>query len=114
MICTDSAKQYQGVDKMFSDRSVHFSTNYNKKKLKDNPQNTINNLENQNKLLKKSIVCRRTPKLLYEYIALYFHSKYVLAKNYAHDIRLQVMTFIEDIVKGYPGYVIFRKSRAYS
>lgn len=50
-ICTDSAKQYYGVEKMFSDGCQHLSTNHSKSEFveKNNPQNTINDLENQNK-----------------------------------------------------------------
>lgn len=60
-VCTDSAKQYHGIEKMFDAGCVHLSTNHSKGEYVDkaNPINTINDLENQNKLLKKAIVCRR-------------------------------------------------------
>lgn len=66
--------------------------------------NTINDLENQNKLLKNSIVCRRSTKLLHQYMALHFYRQNVLT-DYKDDLGSQIMTFLLDIKKVYPGYV---------
>lgn len=61
-MCTDSARQYDGVERMLAPDTVHLQTNHSKGEFvcKSDSQNTINDLENQNKLLKKAILCRRT------------------------------------------------------
>lgn len=106
-LCTDSARQYHGVEKMFSPGTVHLKTNHQKGEYvsKENPLNTINDLENQNKLLKKTILCRRTPKLLHQYMALYFYKKYFLLREYRHDLGSRIMTFLLDVKKVYPGFI---------
>lgn len=55
VVCTDCAKQYVGVENLFADGTLHLQTNHSKGEYVDrhNPRNTINDLENQNKLLKK-------------------------------------------------------------
>ncbi|KAL7290007.1 hypothetical protein TKK_0015738 [Trichogramma kaykai] len=105
-ICTDSAKQYQGVEKMFCKDTVHLQTNHSIGEYvdKSNPLNTINDLENQNKILKKAIKCRRTPKLLHQYMALNFYRRTFL-HQYKDDLGSQIMTFLLDIKTVYPGTV---------
>lgn len=106
-ICTDSAGQYFGVEQMFGPSTVHLRTNHSKGEFVDrtNPMNTINDLENQNKLLKKSIKCRRTPKLLHQYMALFFYRKVYLDKYFKDDLGSQIMQFLLDTKKIYPGVV---------
>ncbi|KAL7294055.1 hypothetical protein TKK_0012093 [Trichogramma kaykai] len=105
-ICTDSAKQYQGVEKMFSSDTVHLQTNHSIGEYVDqsDPMNTINDLENQNKLLKKSIKCRRSSKLLHQYMALYF-CRQVKLSEYKNDLGSQIMQFLLDIKTVYPGII---------
>lgn len=69
-ICSDSAKQYDDVEKLFSSDAVHLKTNHSRGEFvsKVDPTNTINDLEKQNRLLKKTILCRR-PKFLHQYMA---------------------------------------------
>ncbi|KAL7305616.1 hypothetical protein TKK_0002345 [Trichogramma kaykai] len=105
-ICTDSTKQYHGVEKMFSSNTEHLQTNHSIGEYVDkaNPFNTINDLENQNKLLKQSIKCRRTPKLLHQYMALNFYRRTFLHR-YKNDYGSQIMTFLLDIKTVYSGIV---------
>lgn len=104
-ICTDSAKQYVGVEQMFATSTVHLRTNHSIGEFvdKSNPLNTINDLENQNKLLKASIKCRKTPKLLHQYMALYSYRN-VYLKKYS-DRGSKIMQFLLDIKKVYPGII---------
>ncbi|KAK0156861.1 hypothetical protein PV327_011569 [Microctonus hyperodae] len=69
----------------------------------DKTGNTINDLENQNKLFKKSIACRKIPKLLHQYMALFWYRRNVLKKF--DDDGSQNMQFLLDIKRVYPGYV---------
>lgn len=103
--CTDSAKQYQGLQTLFTEGTVHLQTDHSKGEYVscNNPRNTINDLENQNKLLKRSILCRRTPKLLHQYMALFQYRKHYLEKEYKNDAGSQIMQFLLDIKKVYPG-----------
>ncbi|KAL7287977.1 hypothetical protein TKK_0018033 [Trichogramma kaykai] len=91
---------------MFSSNTEHLQTNHSIGEYVDktNPLNTINELENQNKLLKKSIKCRRTPKLLHQYMALNFYIRTFLHR-YKNDYGSQIMTFLLDIKTVYPGIV---------
>lgn len=105
-IFTDSAKQYVGVEKIFSTETVHLTTNHSKGEFvsSTNPENTINDLENENKLLKKQIICRNTTKLLQQYMALLFYRRNCLEKHY-DDSGSQIMQFLLDVKKVYPGVV---------
>ncbi|KAL7287566.1 hypothetical protein TKK_0018217 [Trichogramma kaykai] len=104
--CIDSARQYEGVEKMFSSNTMHLRTNHSIAEYIDKiiTQNTINNLENQNKLLKKSIMCCRSSELLHQYMSLYFYRKAYL-KQYQNDLGSQIMKFLDDIKILYPGIV---------
>lgn len=106
-ICSDSAKQYVGVQKLFGDGTVHLATNHSIGEYvnKEDSSNTINHLENQNKLLKRSILCRRTPKLIHQYMALYYYRLQHLEKQYKDDLGSQIMLFLLDIKRVYPGVV---------
>lgn len=105
-ICTDSAKQYCNVQNLFSEKCQHLTTNHSIGEYvdKNNSKNTINDLENQNKLLKKAIICRRSPKLIHQYMVLYFYRQNHLEK-YKNDIGSQIMVFLEDIAKVYPPWI---------
>ncbi|KAK0158050.1 hypothetical protein PV327_011205, partial [Microctonus hyperodae] len=105
ILCTDRAKQYHEIEQLFSSDTVHLQTNHSKGEFvnKFDKGNTINDLENQNKLLKKSIACRKTPKLLHQYMALFSYRRNVLKKF--DDDGSQIMQFLLDIKRVYPGYV---------
>lgn len=106
-ICSDSAKQYVGVEKLFGDGTVHLATNHSIGEYvnKEDSSNTINHLENQNKLLKRAIICRRTSKLIHQYMALYYYRQQYLEKHYKDDLGSQIMQFLLDIKRVYPGIV---------
>lgn len=106
-ICTDSAKQYVGVEKLFGELTVHLTTNHSIGEYvdRDDPSNTINDLENQNKLLKRAILCRKTPQLLHQYMALHYYRQQHLEKAYKADLGSQIMQFLLDIHRVYPGVV---------
>lgn len=75
IICTDSAKQYFGVEKLLKPGAVQLSTNHSKGEYvsKTDKNNTINDLEYQNRLLKKAMVCRKSIKLVEQYMALHYY-----------------------------------------
>ncbi|CAH2100527.1 unnamed protein product [Euphydryas editha] len=100
------AKQYHGVNRMFSLDTVHLQTNHSKGEFvsKSDAANIINDLENQNKLMKKSIACRSSDKLLHQNMALYFYRRHYLENNYT-DKGSQIMQFLLDTKKVYPGVV---------
>lgn len=105
-ICTDSAAQYKGIEKVFSSSTVHLTTNHSIGEFVDltDRTNTINDLENQNKLVKTAIKCRRSEKLLHQYMALFFYRKNCLEREFK-DLGSQLTQFFLDIKKVYPGYV---------
>lgn len=105
-ICTDSARQYIGVERMFTDSTIHAVTNHSKGEYVDKTDatNTINDLENQNKLLKKTILCRKTTDHVHQYMALFFYRKYCLERKYKDDLGSQIMEFLLDVKKVYPCY----------
>ncbi|KAL7293178.1 hypothetical protein TKK_0013326 [Trichogramma kaykai] len=84
--CTDSAKQYQGVEKMFSSDTVHLQTNH-----------SIGEYVDQFNPMKSS-------KLLHQYMALYFYRQVKLSE-YKNDLGSQLMQFLLDINTVYPGIV---------
>lgn len=92
---------------MFEQSTVHLKTNHSIGEYVDstNPMNTLNDLENQNKLLKRRIVCRRTTKLLRQYMALFYYRQDHVEKLYKQDLGFQIQQFLEDIKKVYPGFV---------
>lgn len=100
-ICTDGGKQYHNVAAMFSSKTVHLKTNHSVGQFveKGNAVNTINHQENENKLLKKTILCRRSPKLLHQYMAVYFYRKHILEKKYKNHPGSQIFQFLLDIQK---------------
>lgn len=106
-LCTDSAKQYVGVEKLCGESTVHLTTNHSIGEYvsKDDSSNTINDLENQNKLLKRSILCRRSPKLLHQYMALHYYRQQHLEREYKNDTGSQIMQFLLDCKRVYPGVV---------
>jgi len=90
---------------MFSPQTVHKQTNHSKGEFVNrlDKTNTINDLENQNKLLKKAIKCRRSPKLLHQYMALHWYRQNNL--NQFEDVGARMMVFLLDLKKLYPGFV---------
>ena len=76
VICTDSAGQYTGVENLFNS-AVHKSTNHKKGEFvdKNDKTNTINSLENQNKLLKKAVKNRRSEKGIQQHMAVHFYRR---------------------------------------
>ncbi|KAK0072843.1 hypothetical protein PV325_010698, partial [Microctonus aethiopoides] len=71
--------------------------------------NTTNDLKNQNKLLKKSIICRRTSKLLHQYMVLFWYRQNVL--NKFNDKGSQIMQFPLYIKQVHPGYLNAKRPR---
>lgn len=67
--------------------------------------NVINDLESRNKLLKHAILCPRTPTLLQQYIALHYYKQQYLERDYKNDLDSQIMQFLVDIKRVYPGVV---------
>lgn len=106
-ICTDSAKQYHGVENVISSTCTHHTTNHSIAEFvaANDSTNTINDLECQNKLLKKAIVSRKNTAALYQYMALYYYRKNILEKQYQHDHGSQIMQFLEDVARVYPGWI---------
>lgn len=103
-ICTDSARQYIGIEKIFPGSTVHNTTNHSKGEYvnENDHTNTINDLENQNRILKKNLLCRRTTNHLHQYMALFFYRKHCLEKKYKEDTGSQIMEFLMDMKKVYP------------
>lgn len=101
------AKQYHGVEQLLGPTCTHITTNHSVGEFvaADNSLNTINDLENQNKLLKKSILSRKSTQSLYQYMALYYYRKNILEKQYRCDLGSQITQFFEDMAKVYPGYI---------
>lgn len=106
-ISTDQAKQYHEVEQLFGPTCTHLTTNHSVGEFvaAGDPLNTINDLENQNKLFKKSIISRKSTQSLYQYMALYYYRKNILEKKYRCDLGSQIMQFFEDMAIVYPGYV---------
>lgn len=76
IICTDSAAQYTGVEKLF-DNAVHKTTNHQKGEFVDKKDktNTINALENQNKIFKKALKSRRNEAGIRSHMATHFYRR---------------------------------------
>ncbi|GBN20246.1 hypothetical protein AVEN_45348-1 [Araneus ventricosus] len=76
VICTDSTRQYYDVQNLFQE-ATHKRTNHKIGQFVDlhDRSNTINDLDNENKHLKKSVVSRRTPKMLPQYKALHYYRR---------------------------------------
>lgn len=102
-ICTDSAKQYSGVEKLFGG-AIHKTVNHKKGEFvsKSDKTNHINSIENQNKHLKASIKCRRSDEHIRQYMALYFYRKTRL--DVWKDLGGKIHQFLLDVSTVYPGY----------
>lgn len=76
VVCTDSALQYSNVEVLFDD-AIHKTTNHKIGEFvsQSDKSNTINSLENQNKLLKKAIISRHTDRAIDQYMALHFYRR---------------------------------------
>ena len=101
VICSDEAKQYYGVEKLFN-KAIHKTTNHSKGEFvsKIDKSNTINDLENQNKQLKKEL--KRRPKdSLYQFMGVYFYRRTQL--NHLKTDGEKVFKFLTDIKSMYPG-----------
>ncbi|KAG8173384.1 hypothetical protein JTE90_019974 [Oedothorax gibbosus] len=101
VICTDSAKSYVGVEKLFEE-AQHKKVNHSKGEYvqKTDKKNHINSIENQNRILKATILSRKSKKLITQYMALYYYRRTRL-QNF--DFGKQISLLIEDIRKVYPG-----------
>lgn len=75
-ICTDSAKQYVGVEQLIAG-AIHKTVNHKKGEFVSSSDKTnhINSIENQNKHLKASIKSRSSDEHIRQYMALYFYRK---------------------------------------
>lgn len=106
-ICTDSAKQYKGIEKLFQPGAIQLETNHSIGEYvqRGNPLNTINDLENQNRILKDNLICRRSLNHIEQYMALHFYRKYYLEKDYKQHLGSQIMQFLIDMKTVYPGFV---------
>lgn len=101
VICSDQAKQYHGVSNLFPE-IIHKTVNH-KIEFVDPTDNTnhINSIESQNKQFKRNLLCRRTPKFLAQYMALYYYRRTKL--NVLGSNGEKVEQFLKDISKVYPG-----------
>jgi len=104
VIYTDSAKQYLRVEQLFNDDTRHEKTNHRAGQFVHplNPANTINDLENENKHFKKSLINRRSPKALQQYMALHYYRRSRLDNLKSKGEKIQ--RFLDDIISVYPGY----------
>lgn len=102
VICTDSARQYKNVHLLFND-AVHKTTNHRKGEFvdKNDVTNTINSLENQNKILKATIRSRRNDVVIRQNMAVYFYRRRRLPLSI--PIGERIHHFLEDIREVYPG-----------
>ncbi|KAF7383134.1 hypothetical protein HZH68_014983 [Vespula germanica] len=69
-ICTDNAKQYHSVEEIISSSCMQLNQSIVEFVATDDCMNTINNLEAQNKLLKRTIVFWKKAVVLYQYMCL--------------------------------------------
>ncbi|KAL2749231.1 hypothetical protein V1477_002171 [Vespula maculifrons] len=103
-ICTDNAKQYHSVEEIISSSCMQLNQSIVEFVAADDCMNTINNLEAQNKLLKRAIVFWKKAVVLYQYMVLYCYRKNILEKQYRYNRGLKVTQFFENMKRVYPGY----------
>jgi hypothetical protein len=74
-ICTDQGKQYKKVRTLFSASTQHTAVNHSKGEFvdKNDKENHINSIENNNKHLKGFFKSRRSDKLIHQYMAIHFY-----------------------------------------
>lgn len=102
VVCTDSAKQYVGVEQLFTN-AVHKTVNHKKGEYvsSTDKENHINSIENQNKLLKQAMHSRRTDTAIRQDMALHFYRRRRL--DHLPTFGEQVHQFLMDIKSVYPG-----------
>ena len=102
-ICTDQAKQYIQVKTLFSASTEHTSVNHSKGEFvnKNDKENHINSIENNNKHLKSFIESRRSDKLIYQYMSMHFYFNRYIKKH--KTLGAQLQQFINDVIRVYPG-----------
>jgi hypothetical protein len=102
-ICTDQGKQYKKVRTLFSASTQHTVVNHSKGEFvdKNDKENHINSIENNNKHLKGFFKSRRSDKLIHQYMAIHFYfNRYI--KKY-ETVGAQLQQFIDDVIRVYPG-----------
>ncbi|GIX97950.1 DDE_Tnp_IS1595 domain-containing protein [Caerostris darwini] len=104
VICTDEAGQYKKIDQLIKG-VVHKTTNHSKGEFvdKNDKNNTINPLENENKHLKKAIVYRKTQKMLRQYMATHYYRRTRLDHMGKKNLGAKIWQFIQDVKEVYPG-----------
>ena len=102
-ICTDQAKQYKKIKTLFSPSTQRTVVNHSKGQFveKNDKENHINSIENNNKHLKSFFKSRRSDKLIYQYMAVHFYSNRYIKKHKTLGDQLQ--QFIDDVIRVYPG-----------
>ena len=68
---------------------------------KNDKENHINSIENNNKHLKSFFKSRRADKLIYQYMAMYFYLNRFIKKH--KTLGAQLQQFINDVIRVYPG-----------
>ncbi|GIY62508.1 DDE_Tnp_IS1595 domain-containing protein [Caerostris darwini] len=99
IICSDKAKQYVGVQNIFSNAPHNHSIG--EFFSPTNPLNTINALENENKHLKDAIISTRSPDHVNQYMGLHFYRR-TRMMNIPQDERIHL--FMKDASKVNAGY----------
>ncbi|XP_035206196.1 uncharacterized protein LOC118202738 isoform X2 [Stegodyphus dumicola] len=102
-IYTDSAPQYKRIENLFP-AATHKTTNHKKGVFvdPDDKQNTINDLEGENKLFKRSIKSKRTDDICTQYMAVHYYRRFRL-KPFTYDGE-RLAQFLQDIKAVYPGH----------
>ena len=102
-ICADQAKQYKKVKTLFSASTQHTVVNHSKGQFveKNDKENHINSIENNNKHLKNFFKSRRSDKLIYQYMAGHFYFNRYIKKH--KTLGAQLQQFIDDVIRVYSG-----------
>ena len=88
---------------LFSVSTQHTVVNHSNGQFieKNDKENHINSIENNNKHLKSFFKSRRSDKLIYQYMAVHFYfNRYI--KKYK-TLGAQLQQFIDDVIRIYPG-----------
>jgi hypothetical protein len=68
---------------------------------RNDKENHVNSIENNNKHLKSFFKPRRSDKLIYQYMAMHFYFNRYIKKH--NTLGAQLQQFIDDVVRVYPG-----------
>jgi hypothetical protein len=103
IIYTDMGKQYCNVEVLFSNHTEHKTVNHSKGEFvnKDDKENHINTIENQNKQLKSTIKSRKSLQLIKQYMSVWFYNNTYLSKHQNDCDKLE--QWISDVIRVYPG-----------